>query len=236
MFCHAGGFRRGFGGVTIAGAKVRFATNYFPALKVAEAVWTGWVSRNPLASATHPPSLVEVKAMNTAFETTLKENLTKRAVGTSALRNQMRTGGIRAVHDFLCELGPRELRALRNRKALLVWLDMRTDQMERQVGASHSLQWGSVRKALNLWLRDMVCNHHFRSAYGLDRPEPWLEVLLDSHTAAFIRQEVGAALPRWTTIVAVTPDFSSSATCPAEYAQLYRETLNRVALIKLQKL
>lgn len=146
--------------------------------------------------------------MNTAFETALKENLTKRAVGTSALRNQVRTGGIRAVHDFLCGLQPRELRALRSRKAFLGWLDARTNEMERKVGASHGLQWGSARKALNLWLRDMVYNHHFRSAYGLDRLEPWLEVPLDSHTATFIRRESGVALPRWTTIVAVTPDFS----------------------------
>ncbi|MBL9154742.1 MAG: hypothetical protein JNK37_19840 [Verrucomicrobiales bacterium] len=146
--------------------------------------------------------------MNKALETALKENLTKRAVGTSALRNQVRRGGIRAVHDFLCGLQPRELRALRSRKAFLGWLDARTNEMERQVGKSHGLMWGSARKSLNLWIRDTVYNHHFRSTYGLDRLEPWLEVSLDSHTAAFIRRESVTHLPRWTTIMAVTPALS----------------------------
>lgn len=146
--------------------------------------------------------------MDPAFETALKVNLTKRSVGTSALRNQVRKGGIGAVHAFLGGLRPRELRALRSRKAFLRWLDARTSELELKVGASHGLQWGSARKALNLWLRDIVYNHHFRSAYGLDRLEPWLEVPLDSHTAAFIRRESEADLPNWTTIVAVTPDFS----------------------------
>lgn len=146
--------------------------------------------------------------MNAQLEEVLKENLAKRSVGTSALRKQVRKGGIKAVHEFLGGLRPRELRALRTPAAYLRWLDDRTVEMERQVGKSHGLMWGSARKALNLWIRDIVYNHHFRSTYGLDRLEPWLEVPLDSHTAAFIRRESVAPLPRWTTIMAVTPAFS----------------------------
>ncbi len=148
--------------------------------------------------------------MNSQFENALKDNLAKRSVGASALRNQGRKGMIKAVHRFLGGIRPRELLALRSERAFKRWLDDRTEELAREVGKSHGLQWGSARKALNLWLRDLVYNHQFREAYGLGRLEPWLEVPLDSHTAKFIHRRSIQPLPDWTAIKEVTPDFSTA--------------------------
>jgi|SRR5439155_11817528 len=58
--------------------------------------------------------------------------------------------------------------------------------------------WGTARKALNIFLRDALYNHYLRSHHYLHRIEEWLEIPLDRDVATALRAEPeGAALPRW---------------------------------------
>lgn len=154
--------------------------------------------------------------MNTDLEECLKRNLTERAVGASAMRGQARKGGIAKVREALLETSVEVLGRVKNQTRFRVWLDQETDRISRNA-SRHGVRWGTARKALNLWLRDIAYNHYFRSGYGLERVEPWLEVPLDSYTAKFIRAEIErqglillSPLPPWTTVKAVTPAFSEA--------------------------
>jgi hypothetical protein len=76
------------------------------------------------------------------------------------------------------------------------------------VGGQH---WGSARKYLNIFLRDVAYNKYLYRAYKLSAIGPWLEVPLDSHVAGGLREEQGGAvLPRWTTVIGL--DATTSAT------------------------
>lgn len=154
--------------------------------------------------------------MNADFEERLKRNLTERSVGASAMRGQARKGGIAKVREALSEISVEVLGRVRNQTRFRVWLDRETERI-RDRASRHGVKWGTSRKALNLWLRDIAYNHYFRSSYGLERVEPWLEVPLDSYTAKFIRAEIKrrglmlpSLLPQWTTVKAVTPIFSDA--------------------------
>jgi hypothetical protein len=69
-------------------------------------------------------------------------------------------------------------------------------------------RWGRARKALNIFLRDCLYTVHTREAYRLDRAEQFFELPLDSIIGARLAKESGGALPRWTTVRALTKDLS----------------------------
>lgn len=59
-------------------------------------------------------------------------------------------------------------------------------------------RWGTARKALNIFLRDVLYNTYLSRELHFRQAEPWLELPLDSFTARALRREVaGADLPRW---------------------------------------
>ena len=84
----------------------------------------------------------------------------------------------------------------------------RPDSLKRRLPKG-ARSWGAARKALNIFLRDVLYNHYLRSHHGLDRLEDWLEVPLDRDVAVALRAESeGGELPRWKTIKRLTPDVS----------------------------
>jgi hypothetical protein len=75
-------------------------------------------------------------------------------------------------------------------------------------GAQH---WGAARKALNLFLRDVLYNHYLSQHFRFRRIEKWLEVPLDSYTAKGIREKYGSKkLPPWKGIKYLTPEVSQA--------------------------
>lgn len=113
------------------------------------------------------------------------------AVGASVLRGRNRAGEARRIQGRLATLDLATVATL-NETAFADWLDRTTADL-----ISDRIEWGAVRKAVNLFLRDCLYNKYLNSHYGLDRIEKWLEIPLDSVVAgALIDDE--PSLPRWT--------------------------------------
>jgi hypothetical protein len=69
--------------------------------------------------------------------------------------------------------------------------------------------WGGARKALNIFLRDVVYNTDVSTHFNLRRIRRWLEVPLDSYTAKGLRREPGGdKLPAWKGVKRLQPEDS----------------------------
>ncbi len=118
------------------------------------------------------------------------------AIQASAIRNQ-------GAKDVLCTVRT-YLRGLKLSKFVVATkdgfgarLDMATVELQAKLPTG-AKNWGTARKALNLFLRDCAYDHHLRERYRLERIEHWLEVPLDRDVAAGLRKErEGEALPGW---------------------------------------
>src|SRR5438067_10654261 len=137
----------------------------------------------------------------------MHERIAELVIGISTLRNQGAPGVVSAAREFLKQL---DLAAFRggSRERFEARLNVATRRLERRLPRG-ARNWGAARKALNIFLRDVLYNHYLRSRHALDRLEEWLEVPLDRDVAVALRGESeGAALPRWKTIKRLTPDVS----------------------------
>jgi hypothetical protein len=57
---------------------------------------------------------------------------------------------------------------------------------------------GAARKAINLFLRDVLYNQYLCHKFGIGKIESWLEVPLDSVVARKLKSAAGrGVLPRW---------------------------------------
>jgi len=157
------------------------------------------------------------RASGTDFIAMLQEFLTHECIAPSALRGHP-AGTINRVREFLTELPLAETR--RSRSAFCAWRDRKTELLLDAMRLRHR-PWGAARKAINLFLRSCVCSHYLRSDYGLDRIEPWLEVPLDSVTAAALRRIAGRGeLPAWPGLKRLTKPISDQfQTVARKYAE-----------------
>lgn len=77
------------------------------------------------------------------------------------------------------------------------WLDRETEKILDQLPIRER-PWGVARKALNLFLRDALCNQYLARTYGLNEVQQWLEIPLDSIVARTIRSKsLPGTLPAW---------------------------------------
>jgi hypothetical protein len=85
-------------------------------------------------------------------------------------------------------------------------LDKETERLRKNLpkGAQN---WGAARKALNIFLRDVLYNYHLSTEYRLRPIEKWLEVPLESYVATALKKtHEGKDLPRWGTIKHLTKE------------------------------
>ena len=137
----------------------------------------------------------------------MQERIAELAIGISTLRNRGAPGVVSAAREFLKRL---DLAAFRtgSRQRFQSRLNVATRRLKDRLPKG-ARNWGAARKALNIFLSDVLYNHYLRSRHHLDRLEEWLEVPLDRDVAAALRAESeGAAPPRWKTIKRLTPDVS----------------------------
>lgn len=137
----------------------------------------------------------------------LHERTAELAIGASTLRNQGAKRVVSASREFLKELDLGSFRA-KSQEGFRARLNASTKRLRNRLpkGAKN---WGAARKALNIFLRDVLYNHYLRSRHRFDRLERWLEVPLDRDVAtALCREPEGGGLPRWRTIKRLTPKLS----------------------------
>lgn len=129
-------------------------------------------------------------------------------IPANAIRNQGAPGVLGAARAFLRRLSLPRFRT-RSRARFEAHLDAVTERLRRKLPAK-AQHWGTARKAVNLFLRDCVYDHHLRTRYGLATVEPWLEVPLDSYVAGALRaRRRGRRLPRWRGLKKLTPGDSA---------------------------
>jgi hypothetical protein len=138
----------------------------------------------------------------------LQRRIATIAIGPSTARGMGPKGTIAAAHRNLQSIDLNEL-SKTSASDFPVILDALTDALKKALpnGAQH---WGSARKFLNLFLADVLYSRHLCEAWPLLHLEECLEVPLDSHVAFALREEPeGRALPRWKTVIGLTPEMSA---------------------------
>jgi hypothetical protein len=139
----------------------------------------------------------------------VRNRVAQTAVGPSALRNQGGRYVVQRAREFLRRIDLSRIN-VNTEAEFRRRLDKLTEALRSSLPQG-ARNWGTARKALNLFLRDAAYSFYLREHYDLARLEPWLEVPLDSLTAAGIsRSHKGSAVPPWPGVKHLTPQVSDA--------------------------
>lgn len=129
----------------------------------------------------------------------LRRRTAELAIGNSTLRNQGAPGVAKAARTFLSNLDLKSF-AVTSEQEFSATLDRATTALTQAL-PQDARNWGTARKALNIFLRDCLYNQFLCSYFAISHVHPWLEVPLDSQVADGLRKtSEGNTLPKWTTI------------------------------------
>ncbi|MEX2119394.1 MAG: hypothetical protein WD847_07355 [Pirellulales bacterium] len=157
-------------------------------------------------------------ATNNDFIDCLKNRVAKLAIGASTLRNQGAGGVVAAARRGLNRIDLPTF-AVSNEAAFIGRLDAVTGALQSKFPKG-GRSWGGARKAVNIFLRDVVYSTDLSDHFDLHGIRAWLEVPLDSQIAKALRAErEGAGLPRWPRIKHLRPEISA----------LYQRVASKVA-------
>ena len=134
------------------------------------------------------------------FTETLRARTASAAIGASTARRMGPAGTIAAARSFLVNLDLSKF-STETSELFQQELDKATLDFVKAMpsGAEH---WGSCRKFINIFLRDVVYNQYLATHFNLSKIIGWLEVPLDSHIAKGLRNEPdGHTLPRWKSVI-----------------------------------
>ena len=129
----------------------------------------------------------------------LRRRTAELAIGNSTLRNQGASGVVKAARDFLAELALNSF-SVNSQKDFGRELDQATESLI-PVLPDGAHNWGTARKAINIFLRDCLYNQFLCNHYAISQIHPWLEVPLDKYVAEGLQDtSMGDGLPEWETI------------------------------------
>lgn len=147
--------------------------------------------------------------MNETLLQKMQKHVAEVAISASTLRNLGVDGVVVRARLLLRELDLSRF-AVSSQTAFEELLDFETQRIRRQLppGARH---WGAARKALNIFLRDVLNHVHLREHYRLGSIESWLEVPLDKQVASGLSEDYhGSTLPRWKGVKHLKPRDSTA--------------------------
>ena len=148
------------------------------------------------------------------------------AIGPSTLRNQGAPKVVANTREFLKELDLAHFK-MDSPKAFMIALNEETERLQSALprGARH---WGTARKALNIFLRDVLYNRYLCNEYGFRNVEPWLELPLDSKAAKGLLAEFeGSSLARWRNIKDLTAVMSD------DYQNIAKQVAERRGIARI---
>lgn len=131
------------------------------------------------------------------------------AISASTSRNQGAEGVVAKARLLLSTVELSRF-AVSSRTTFMELLDSETQRIRHQLprGARH---WGTARKALNTFLRDVLNHLYLREYYRLGRIEPWLEVPLDKQVASSLSRDFRSGdLPKWMGVKYLQPGDSAA--------------------------
>jgi hypothetical protein len=159
----------------------------------------------------------------------LQKKVAVSAVPPSAMRRQGLPGLLAEIRTFCAEfpLDPSVESTAENFSQVL---DRATKQLEAK-GVLFGCQWGTARKALNLFLRDATYNHYLQEFYRLYTIEELLELPLDGEVASrLVREAGGDSLPAWPGVYSlsamVSREYQAFATRVASHRNVARVHLD----------
>jgi len=130
----------------------------------------------------------------------LKARIALLAIGRSTLRNQGAPGMVVAARKYLRKVPLRAFSVTSARRFASV-LERHTQALMKRFPRKRKANknWGAARKALNIFLRDVVYSRLLADHYRLGRVEPWLELPLDSNTYRGLAEDWKGPceIPRW---------------------------------------
>lgn len=149
------------------------------------------------------------------------------AVGPSAMRGQGK-GVLEATQDYLAKLNLASI-PKSTQNDFLHWLDRATESLLTKLPIKNR-PWGAARKAINLFLRDLLYNQYLNDHFEFGQIESWLEVPLDSAVAKGLKERAGRAqLPQWPRLKRLKQDVSEQFQAfAADYAATHN--IHRVHL------
>ncbi len=136
----------------------------------------------------------------------MQRRIAQTCIGVSSLRNQGAKGVNEAARDYLESLSLRKFKQP-SMVGFLKILDETTEELKRQF-PKNAQNWGASRKAVNLFLRDVLYNRCLSEYYRLVPIEPFLEIPLDSYVVKKLLSESHTILPKWKGIKLLEKDDS----------------------------
>jgi hypothetical protein len=138
------------------------------------------------------------------------------SISASAFRNQGDAGMMAKARSCLSSLDLNEFAHALKGDHFTQYLDSTTHKLWRSM-KSHGGQWGTARKGLNIFLRDVLYSNFFFSNLDLrSHHGNQLEVPLDSFTGKGIKEEwnridphIGKHVPRWRSVRSLSPKESA---------------------------
>lgn len=147
--------------------------------------------------------------MNTQYLQLLQKRIGSTSVGPSTARGMGPSGTIQAARRYLQTLDIARF-VRRNETAFRSELDAATLELQKFL-PKDARNWGSARKFLNIFLRDCAYNKYLCERFRLEKIESWLELPMDSHVAKGLKREgKRGELPRWRTVIGLTPSENSA--------------------------
>ena len=136
-----------------------------------------------------------------------KRRVCQLAVGASALRNQGAEGVVKTARDFFKKMKIQSF-VTQNENQFQKRLDSETDKLLTNF-PKRARNWGAARKAINLFLRDVLYNTYLNKYYSFYKVEKYLEVPLDSYTIKGIKEDSKTnSLPKWKGIKYLNLEYS----------------------------
>ena len=145
------------------------------------------------------------------------------AIGPSTVRNQGAVGVVRSARSGLRNVDlPAFKRA--DRASYSELLDKETQSLRRRLPPT-ARHWGTARKCLNIFLRDVLYCRYLCDHFSFHKFQAQLEVPLDGHVAgALLKDAEGTELPRWRTIKSLTPQQSEQYQAVARRIAMRKDT------------
>lgn len=129
-----------------------------------------------------PTNTKRIKLKNNYYDHQ-KLRLTKVSISNSAFRNQGKSGLIKAARIFIYKnIDLNEFSVSLKNKTYKRFLDSSTNKLLKSLSA-YDCRWGTARKGLNIFFRDVLYNSYFYKELKLNfRYGSQLEIPLDSKT------------------------------------------------------
>lgn len=159
--------------------------------------------------------------MTPTFLDLIQSRIAQAAIGASSLRNQGKSKVVEKSRNFCSAI----VLSTYTPKTFASQLDKDTRKLLKKLGMKET-QWGTARKALNLFLRDVFYNKYLSPVYKFDRLKHLLEIPLDTQVAEKIQEyPEGNDLP-WNRIKHTTEEentaFQDAAKCIANKNKLIK--------------